>query len=173
MINLNDHIRTIQDFPIPGILFYDITTLIREGNVFNETINRLAESVESFKPFDAIVAPESRGFIFAAPLATRLNIGLIPIRKPGKLPCKTVSKSYDLEYGTNTIQMDIDALKNGGRILIVDDLLATGGTVEACRCLVEENGGQVAAVAFVIELTSLKGREKIKTKNIVSLLQYK
>ncbi|MDR1485439.1 MAG: adenine phosphoribosyltransferase [Planctomycetaceae bacterium] len=172
MINLNDHIRTIPDFPIPGILFYDITTLIRKGDVFNETINRLAESVELFKPFDAIVAPESRGFIFAAPLAARLNVGLIPIRKPGKLPCKTVSKSYDLEYGTNTVQMDIDAIKEGGRVLIVDDLLATGGTVEACRSLVEENGGQVTAAVFVIELTSLKGREKIKTKNIISLLQY-
>ncbi|MDR2171306.1 MAG: adenine phosphoribosyltransferase [Planctomycetaceae bacterium] len=172
MIDLNKHIRTIKDFPVPGILFYDITTLIREGVVFTETINRLADSVESFKPFDAIVAPESRGFIFAAPLAMRLNAGLIPIRKPGKLPCKTVSKSYDLEYGTNTVQMDIDALKNGGRVLIVDDLLATGGTVEACRSLVEENGGQVVAAAFVLELTSLKGREKIKTKNIVSILQY-
>ncbi|MDR1053378.1 MAG: adenine phosphoribosyltransferase [Planctomycetaceae bacterium] len=172
MIDLNSHIRTIKDFPVPGILFYDITTLIRKGDVFNETINRLAELAEPFKPFGAIVAPESRGFIFAAPLATRLNVGLIPIRKPGKLPCKTVSKSYGLEYGTNTVQMDIDALKNGDRVLIVDDLLATGGTVEACRSLVEENGGQVAAAAFVIELLSLKGREKIKTKNIVSLLQY-
>ncbi|MDR2344978.1 MAG: adenine phosphoribosyltransferase [Planctomycetaceae bacterium] len=172
MINLNDHIRTIQDFPIPGILFYDITTLVRKGGIFRETINRLAVSVESFQPFDAIAAPESRGFIFAAPLAAHLNVGLIPIRKPGKLPCKTVSKSYDLEYGTNTIQMDIDALKNGNRILIVDDLLATGGTVEACRSLVEENGGKVIAAAFVIELTSLNGRSKIKTENIVSLLQY-
>ncbi|MDR1924948.1 MAG: adenine phosphoribosyltransferase [Planctomycetaceae bacterium] len=172
MINLDDHVRKIQDFPIPGILFYDITTLIRRGDIFNETINRLASAVEQFKPFDSIVAPESRGFIFAAPLAAALNVGLIPIRKPGKLPCKTVSKSYDLEYGTNTVQMDIDALRGGGRVLLVDDLLATGGTVEACRTLVEENGGQTAGAAFVIELTSLNGRAKVKTQNIVSLLQY-
>lgn len=172
MIDLAEHIRTIPDFPIPGILFYDITTLIRDGAVFKETLHRLAEKVAAWGPVDAIAAPEARGFIFAAPMASELGVGLIPIRKPGKLPFKTVSKSYDLEYGSNTVQMNVDAVNPGDRILLIDDLLATGGTMEACRELIEEQGGKVVGAAFVMELLSLKGREKLKTPNIEVLLQY-
>ncbi|GHT16148.1 adenine phosphoribosyltransferase [Planctomycetales bacterium] len=170
MLNLADHIRTIQDFPIPGILFYDITTLIQEPKVFADTIDWLASEIIEFGKIDLIAAPEARGFIFAAPLAYKLGVGLIPIRKPGKLPFKTVSKSYDLEYGTNTIQINSDAVKIGDRVLLLDDLLATGGTIEACRQLVTELGGEVVGAAFVMELQSLKGRNRIKTPNIKSLL---
>ncbi len=171
-MNLSEHIRTIPDFPTPGILFYDITTLIENKDAFREAVRQLAEKVVPWGPFDAIAAPEARGFIFAAPLAIELGIGLIPIRKPGKLPYKTVSKSYDLEYGSNTIQMNEDAVKPGDRVLLIDDLLATGGTIDACRQLIEENGGTVAGVAFLIELTFLNGREKIQTPNIATLIQY-
>ncbi|MDR0521799.1 MAG: adenine phosphoribosyltransferase [Planctomycetaceae bacterium] len=172
MIDLAAHIRTIPDFPIPGILFYDITTLIQNGGAFQETVDRLADSVRAWGKIDLIAAPEARGFIFAAPLAVKLGVGLIPIRKPGKLPFKTVSKSYELEYGTNTIQINCDAVKTGDRVLLLDDLLATGGTIEACRQIVTELGGSVVGAAFVMELIALKGREKIKTPHIETLLQF-
>lgn len=171
-MNLSEYVRTIPDFPQPGILFYDITTLIQNGVVFRETIAQLTQKIAAWGKIDLIAAPEARGFIFAAPLADRLGAGLIPIRKPGKLPFKTVSKSYDLEYGANTIQMNIDAVKTGDRVLLVDDLLATGGTMEACRQLVQEGGGEVAGALFVIELLGLKGRERIKTNNIETLIQF-
>jgi adenine phosphoribosyltransferase len=171
-MNLSEHIRTIPDFPIPGILFYDITTLIQDAEAFRITVKRLAEAAASWGKIDLIAAPEARGFIFAAPLAYELGIGLVPIRKPGKLPFKTVSKSYDLEYGTNTIQINSDAVKPGDRVLLLDDLLATGGTMEACRQLVAEEGGEVIGAVFVMELLSLKGREKIKTPNIKSLIEF-
>ncbi len=171
-MQLTDHIRTVPDFPIPGILFYDITTLIENKDAFRESIRQLKEKVAPWGPFDAIAAPEARGFIFAAPLAYELGVGLVPIRKPGKLPYKTVSKSYELEYGSNTVQMHEDAIKKGSRVLLVDDLLATGGTMDACRELIEENGGVVAGIAFLIELAFLNGREKIKSPNVVSLIQY-
>lgn len=172
MTNLAEHVRTIPDFPIKGVLFYDITTLIQNGPVFRETIQRLAEVVNAWGRVDLIAAPEARGFIFAAPLSAELGVGLIPIRKPGKLPFQTVSKSYDLEYGSNTVQMNVDAIKPGNRVLLVDDLLATGGTMEACRQLVEEQGGNVVGAAFVMELLSLNGREKLQTGNIATLMQY-
>jgi adenine phosphoribosyltransferase len=172
MISLTDHIREIPDFPVPGILFYDITTLIQNGELFRETVRQLAEKVKSWGQVDLIAAPEARGFIFAAPLAIELGAGLIPIRKPGKLPFKTVSKSYDLEYGTNTVQMNIDAVQSGKRVLLVDDLLATGGTMEACRQLVAESGGQVIGAVFVIELLPLNGRNKIKMEKIETLIKY-
>lgn len=171
-MKLTDYIRTVPDFPIPGILFYDITTLIENGKAFKETIRQLAERVAPWGKVDAIAAPEARGFIFAAPMAAELEVGLIPIRKPGKLPHQTVSKSYDLEYGTNTIQMNIDAVKPGSRILLIDDLLATGGTMDACRQLIEERGGTVVGAAFVIELLFLAGREKLKLDNVATLIQY-
>ena len=171
-MNLSEHIRTVPDFPVPGILFYDITTLIENKDAFRESVRQLAGKVAPWGPFDTIAAPEARGFIFAAPLAVELGVGLIPIRKPGKLPYKTVAKSYELEYGTNTIQMHADAVKKGSRILLIDDLLATGGTIDACRQLVEENGGTVIGMAFLIELLFLNGRDKIKAPNIASLIQY-
>lgn len=172
MTNLAEHVRTIPDFPIKGILFYDITTLIQNGPIFRETVQRLAAAVKAWGSVDLIAAPEARGFIFAAPLAAELGVGLIPIRKPGKLPCKTVSKSYELEYGKNTVQMDVDAVKPGNKVLLVDDLLATGGTMEACRELVQDQGGDVVGAAFVMELLSLNGRAKLQTPNVLTLLQY-
>jgi len=171
-MNLSDHIRTVPDFPVPGILYYDITTLIENKDAFRESVWLLVDKVTPWGPFDAVAAPEARGFIFAAPLAIELGAGLIPIRKPGKLPYKTVAKSYELEYGTNTIQMHVDVVKPGSRILLVDDLLATGGTIDACRQLIEENGGTVVGIAFLIELLFLNGRDKLRTPNIVSLIQY-
>jgi adenine phosphoribosyltransferase len=172
MMDLAKHIRTIPDFPKPGILFYDITTLIQHAEAFKTTVGQLADAVEDWGHIDLIAAPEARGFIFAAPLALELGVGLIPVRKPGKLPFTTVSKSYDLEYGSNTIQINSDAVSQGQRVLLVDDLLATGGTMEACRQLVSELGGEVVGAAFVVELLALKGREKINTPNVKSLLQF-
>ena len=172
MIHLEEHIRTIPDFPKPGILFYDVTTLIQHAGAFRETVKRLADAVKEWEPIDLIVAPEARGFIFAAPLALELGVGLVPVRKPAKLPYTTISKSYALEYGTNTIQIHSDAVQPGNRVLLLDDLLATGGTMEACRQLVTELGGAVVGAVFVIELLALKGREKINTPDIKSLLQF-
>ena len=172
MINLADHIRTVPGFPKPGILFYDITTLIHRADIFKETVRQLADAVKEWGAIDLIAAPEARGFIFAAPLALELGAGLIPIRKPGKLPFKTVSKSYELEYGTNTVQIHSDAISPGNRVLLLDDLLATGGTMAATRQLVAELGGEVVGAAFVVELLALKGREKIGTPNIKSLLEF-
>jgi adenine phosphoribosyltransferase len=172
MISLTDYIREVPDFPVPGILFYDITTLIQNGDMFRETVRQLAEKIKSWGPIDLVAAPEARGFIFAAPLAVELGAGLIPIRKPGKLPFKTISKSYELEYGTNTVQMNIDAIQPGQRVLLVDDLLATGGTMEACRQLIAESGGQIVGAAFVIELLFLNGRNKIKMEKIETLVKY-
>ena len=172
MINLVEHIRTIPDFPKPGVLFYDITTLIQHAAAFTDTIKRLAEAVREWGQINLIAAPEARGFIFAAPLAIELGVGLIPIRKPGKLPFTTVSKSYDLEYGSNMIQINSDAIQSGSRVLLLDDLLATGGTMEACRQLVSDLGGEVVGAVFVMELLALKGRAKIATPNIKSLLQF-
>ena len=171
-MNLKENIRTIPDFPIPGILFYDITTLIRHRAAFSETIRLMTEKAKQFGPIDAIASPEARGFIFSTPLTHSLGAGFIPIRKPGKLPYKTVSKSYELEYGSNTIHMDIDAVKPGDRVLLVDDLLATGGTMEACRALIEENGGTVVGALFAIELLELKGRQNIRTQAVESIIQY-
>lgn len=172
MIQLAEHVRTIPDFPKPGILFYDITTLIQHAEAYRATIKQLADAVQEWGHIDLIAAPEARGFIFAAPLAVELGVGLIPVRKPGKLPFSTVSKSYELEYGTNTIQINSDAVAPGKRVLLVDDLLATGGTMEACRQLVAELGGEIVGAAFVMELLALKGRNRIKTANVKSLLQF-
>ena len=171
-MNLAEHIRTIPDFPKPGILFYDITTLIQHAEAFKETVRQLADAVKDWGRIDLIAAPEARGFIFAAPLALELGAGLIPIRKPGKLPFTTITKSYELEYGTNEVQIHGDAITTGNRVLLVDDLLATGGTMEATRQLVTELGGEVVGAVFVVELLALKGREKIGTPNIKSLLEF-
>lgn len=172
MINLANHIRTIPDFPKPGILFYDITTLIQHAEAFTTTIRQMVDAVREWGRVDLIAAPEARGFIFAAPLAFELGVGLIPIRKPGKLPFTTISKSYDLEYGSNMIQINSDAVSPGKRVLLLDDLLATGGTMEACRQLITELGGEAVGAVFVMELLALKGRAKINTPNVKSLLQF-
>lgn len=170
-MDLTKHIRDIPDFPAEGILFRDITPLLNNPEAFSETIDMLYDAVSGMQ-IDRIAGIESRGFIFGTPLALRLGVGFVPIRKPGKLPSETVSEEYDLEYGTNTIEMHTDAIQPGERVLIVDDLLATGGTAEAACTLIERVGGTVAGLVFVIELAFLKGRTKLDGRNVVSLVTY-
>lgn len=165
------HIRDVPDFPKPGILFRDITPLLANPKAFQQAIDRLSRAVADER-LDAVVAAEARGFIFAAPLALKLGIGFVPIRKPGKLPATKHSFHYDLEYGTDTLEMHIDGVQAGERVLVVDDLLATGGTVEACCQLVERAGATVAACAFLIELLGLQGARKIAPRRVVSLIKY-
>lgn len=170
-MDLNKYIATIEGFPKEGISFKDITPLLQDGDAFNYTINKLIEFAKKLGA-DVIVGPESRGFIFGTPVAFGLNIGFVPIRKPGKLPRKTIEYNYDLEYGSNTLCMHLDAIKPGQKVVIIDDLLATGGTVEAAIKLIEKLGGEVVGLAFLIELDELKGREKLKGHEVLSLLHY-
>ncbi|MCI0487965.1 MAG: adenine phosphoribosyltransferase [Blastocatellia bacterium] len=170
MDNLKRMIRTVPDFPKPGIQFYDITTLLKEPYGLRTTIDRLTEFVD--RPIDTVVGIEARGFIFAPALAYRLGAGFVPVRKPRKLPAETESVSYSLEYGTDTLEIHRDAVGEGHRVLIADDLLATGGTAKAVVDLVERLGGTVAGLAFVVELNFLKGRERLGDYKISSLLQY-
>lgn len=169
--HLDALIRTIPDFPIPGVQFKDITTLLRDGPAFHEVIQRLATRYAD-RPIDAVVGIESRGFIFSAPLAYALGVGLVPVRKAGKLPAATYEVEYVLEYGSSTLEIHQDSFKPGARVLIVDDLLATGGTVAAACQLIEQAGAQVEELAFVIELSFLHGREKLGSHAVFSLIQY-
>lgn len=170
-LNLADHIRSIPDFPKPGILFRDITPLLASPEAFRQATVELAEH---FRPrqVDLVAAAEARGFIFAAPLALELGAGLVPIRKKGKLPFRCFTHCYDLEYGTDILQIHEDAVPKGARVLVVDDLLATGGTVEACCKLIEMAGGRVAGCAFLIELSSLGGSARIGKYDYLSLIKY-
>lgn len=170
-IDLKSLIRDVPDFPKPGILFKDITPLLSNSAAFKQTISQLAERYRNQK-LDAIVAAEARGFIFAAPLALELGVGFTPIRKPGKLPFQTHTHEYDLEYGSDKLQIHVDGVGKGNRVLVVDDLLATGGTVEACCKLVERVGGEVVECCFLIELGFLEGRKKLSHRKIFSLLSY-
>jgi adenine phosphoribosyltransferase len=172
MLNLQEFIREIPDFPVKGILFRDITTLIENGVAYHQAIEQLVERVRELGSIDIIAAPEARGFIFAAPIAFALKLPLIPIRKPGKLPHKTVTFTYELEYGSDSLQMHADTLKSGMKVLLVDDLLATGGTIRACKDLIEQEGGQVIGAAFLMELAGLKGRDKINDIPICTLITY-
>lgn len=164
-------IRDVPNFPIEGILFKDVTTLLKDRQAFHETIRQLAEHYRG-QEIDQVVAIESRGFIFGAPLAYELGAGLVPIRKPGKLPAETISVEYSLEYGKNTLQMHVDAIEPGQKVLIVDDLLATGGSARAAIHLAERLGGVVVGLAFVIELTFLKGRDRLKGYDAYSLVAF-
>lgn len=170
-MNLRDTIRDIPDFPQKGILFKDITTLLKNPAAFKQSLDEMANIVRGQK-IDAVVGMESRGFIFGAPLADRLGAGFVPARKLGKLPAATVQAEYALEYGSNTIEMHKDAIKPGMRVLIVDDLLATGGTAEATARLVEGLGGEIAGLVFLIELKFLKGREKLSGYPVTALIEY-
>lgn len=170
-MDLRGKIRIIEDFPKKGISFKDITTLISDGEALREAINQIAEHLKD-KQIDLIVGPEARGFIFGVPVAYVLGIGFIPVRKPGKLPGETISVNYDLEYGEDQLQIHKDAIKPGQRVAIVDDLLATGGTVEGVAKLVEQAGGEVVSLDFAIELTELNGRDKLKKYDVLSLVQY-
>ena len=167
------HVRQVPDFPKPGILFLDITTATKDAKAFEISVNFLYDKFKAEK-VDYIAGIESRGFIYGAALAYKLGVGFIPIRKPNKLPAKTIKESYSLEYGTDTIEMHADALEPGDRVVILDDLLATGGTAVAACNLVKKVGAEPIAAAFVIELNPLKGREKIEEKGVkvISMLDY-
>jgi len=164
-------IRDVPDFPVKGILFKDITTLIKDPAAFREAVDRMAAPYEGMQ-IDLVAAIESRGFIFGAPLAYKLGAGFIPVRKPNKLPAETISTSYTLEYGTNTLEMHKDAIRPGQRVLLVDDLLATGGSAKAAATLIEQLGGKVVGIAFLIDLTFLKGVEKLKGYDVRSIIQF-
>jgi len=168
---LSDYIRSIPDFPKPGILFRDITPLLAAPAAFRAAVAELADRFRG-KQIDVVAAAEARGFIFAGPLALELDAALVPIRKPGKLPYKTLSFTYELEYGTDTLEMHADAVPAGANVLVVDDLLATGGTVEACCRMVEKAGGNVAGCAFLIELVGLGGAKRIAQYEVLSLIKY-
>jgi adenine phosphoribosyltransferase len=171
VLDLKKFIRDIPDFPKPGILFRDITPLLASPVAFKEIIRRLAAPYRSEK-IDAIVAAEARGFIFAAPLAVELGAGFVPVRKPGKLPAERHSHAYELEYGTDRLEMHIDGVQPGQRVLVVDDLLATGGTVGACCKLLEMCGAYIVGCAFAIELTALGGAKAVAPHPVFSVLQY-
>src|SRR5438128_5374405 len=164
-------IRTVPDFPKPGILFYDITTVLKDKAGFATLIDAFAQYYIG-KEIDLVLGIEARGFIFGPALAYRLNAGFVPVRKPKKLPAETVKYTYQLEYGTDTLEIHKDAVAKGQRVIIVDDLLATGGTAQACVHLVKELGADVAGVGFVVELDFLKGREKLQGIDVMSLLHY-
>jgi len=168
---LKPFIRDIPDFPKPGIMFRDITPLLAAPDAFRTVVREFAKAFRQDQP-TAVVAAESRGFIFAAPLALELGAAFIPVRKPGKLPYQTRRFEYDLEYGSDALEMHVDAIAPGARVLLVDDLLATGGTIEACLNLAHESGAEVVGCAFVIELSFLGGRERLKGHRVVSLVDY-
>ncbi len=171
MEELKKHIRQIPDFPKEGINFIDITTIIKKGPQFAQIIDLMYDYFKD-KPIDAVLGIEARGFILASALAYKMGIGVIPVRKPGKLPAQTIKEEYSLEYGTDAVEMHVDALENCKNILVIDDLLATGGTVRAACSLVEKAGGTVQGVGFMVELDFLNGREKIKDYDILSLIHY-
>jgi adenine phosphoribosyltransferase len=170
-IELKKLIREVPDFPKPGINFYDITTLLKDANGFKKAVDALIERVRDAK-IDTVIGIESRGFIFASPIAYHLGVGFVPVRKPKKLPAEKVSVSYELEYGQDSLEMHKDAVGQGHKVLIVDDLIATGGTAKAVVDLVESLGGQIVGLAFVIELKFLNGREKLNGYNVFSLITY-
>lgn len=170
-LDLRNYIRNIPDFPKPGILFRDITPLLAHPEAFRESVQRLAEHFRDHN-VTAVAAAEARGFVFAAPLALELNCAFVPVRKPGKLPFDTQAFHYELEYGTDTLEMHTDAVGNGDRVLLVDDLLATGGTMQACVSLAEKSGATVVGCAFVVELTPLRGRDKLTGHEVFSLVEY-
>jgi adenine phosphoribosyltransferase len=170
-IDLREHIRDIPDFPKPGIQFKDITPLLAHPAALRTCIDRLAERFAG-RGVDLVAAAEARGFLFATPLALALGVGFVPIRKPGKLPYERVSAQYELEYGTDALEMHSDAIAAGRRVLLLDDVLATGGTMRACCDLVERAGAEVVACGFVVELTFLKGRERLAPFEVVSLIEY-
>lgn len=170
-MDLKKYIADVPNFPVEGILFRDITPLLADGEAFKETVNRITDFAKTVNA-DVVCGPESRGFIFGCPVATNMNVGFVPIRKPNKLPREQVTVSYDLEYGSNVLCMHKDAIKPGQRVIIVDDLLATGGTMKAAIELIESLGGIVAGIAFVIELEGLEGRKNFEGYNLFTILKY-
>lgn len=171
LMDLKTMIREIEGFPKEGISFKDITTILKDGEALKYLIDKLSDQLRDLN-IDVIVGPEARGFLVGTPVAYNLGVGFVPIRKPGKLPYETISYEYELEYGTDSLQIHKDAIKPGQRVAILDDLLATGGTVLAATKLIEELGGEVVTMDFLIELTGLKGREVLKGYEVRSLIQY-
>jgi len=171
MKELKDYVRTIPDFPQPGIMFRDVTSILQDRDGLRLAVDGLAEMLKDIA-YDVVVGPESRGFIFGVPVAYLQYKSFVPVRKKGKLPCETVSATYDLEYGTATIEMHKDAIRPGQKVVIIDDLIATGGTTEAIIKLVEELGVEVVKICFVMELAGLKGREHLSKYNVSSLITY-
>jgi adenine phosphoribosyltransferase len=169
--DLRAKIREIPDFPKPGILFYDITTMLKDAAAFKEAVDLMIEPYRDEK-IDMVVGMESRGFIFSAPMAYQLRAGLVPVRKLGKLPAETITVEYALEYGSNTLEIHRDSIGSGQRVLIVDDLLATGGTVRGTIELVERLKGEVVGLAFLVELDFLKGRERLEGRRVTSVIKY-
>ncbi len=170
-MDLSDYIRDVEDFPIEGIVFKDITPLLQSPAAFNNAVDQMLEQV-SAADYDVIAAPDARGFIFGVPMALRAGVPFVPIRKPGKLPYSTVGYDYELEYGSDRLEMHIDAVPTGQRVLLVDDLLATGGTISACGELIRKQGGVVAAYSFLIELGFLEGRSKLGEAEVNRVLSY-
>lgn len=168
---LEEYVRSIPDFPEPGIIFRDITSILQDADGLKLAIDSMQKCLDDVE-FDVVVGTESRGFIFGVPIAYNLHKPFVPVRKKGKLPCETISQSYDLEYGSATIEMHKDSIKPGQKVVIVDDLIATGGTVEAAIKMVEALGGEVVRVVFLMELAGLKGRERLKDYSISSVLCY-
>ena len=171
MKKLEDYVRSIPDFPEPGIIFRDITSILQDADGLRLAIDSMQELLKGVD-FDVIVGAESRGFVFGAPIAYNLHKPFVLIRKKGKLPCETVSKEYDLEYGSAEIEMHKDSIKPGQKVVLVDDLIATGGTIQAAAELVESLGGQVVKILFLMELKGLKGRERLKKYDVGSVIQY-
>ncbi len=170
-MKLEDLIRDVVDFPKEGVIFKDITPLIQDPEGLRMAIDQMQEGLKDLE-FDLVVGPESRGFLFGVPIAYNLNKGFVPVRKPGKLPYETISQDYDLEYGSSTIELHIDAIKPGQKVVIVDDLLATGGTTRAMIDLIERMGGEIVKIEYLIELEFLKGIDLFKGYNVSSLIKY-
>lgn len=170
-MDLASMIRDVPDFPVKGILFKDITTLLRDGKAFRHAVDQMTDRFRD-REIDLVVAIESRGFVFGAPIAYHLGTGFVPVRKPCKLPADTIRQEYSLEYGTNVLEMHSDAIQPGQRVLIVDDLLATGGSARATIHLVEQLGGIVVGIAFLVDLTFLNGMERLKDYEVFSLVHF-
>lgn len=171
MKKLEEYVRSIPNFPEEGIIFRDVTSILQDRDGLHLAIEQIQDAVKDLD-FDVVVGPESRGFIFGVPIAYNLNKAFVPIRKKGKLPCETIEAEYELEYGTATIEIHKDAIKPGQKVVIIDDLIATGGTIEAITKLIEQLGGEVVKIVFLMELAGLNGREKLKDYEVASIICY-
>ena len=171
MKKLEDYVRSIPDFPEPGIIFRDVTSVLQEADGLQLSINGIMDKLKDVD-FDVVVGPESRGFIFGVPVAYSMKKAFVPVRKKGKLPCETISMEYDLEYGSAVIEMHKDSIKPGQKVVIIDDLIATGGTIEAITKLVEQLGGEVVKILFLMELAGLDGRKKLAKYDVESVIRY-
>ena len=171
MKRVEDYVTSIPDFPEPGIIFRDVTTILQDADGLALAIDSVVDLLKDVD-YDVVVGPESRGFIFGVPVAYAMRKGFVPVRKKGKLPCETISMEYDLEYGSAVVEMHKDSIKPGQKVVIVDDLIATGGTIEAIIKMIEQLGGQVVKICFVMELAGLKGREKLKGYEVASVITY-